>query len=112
MNTLAHRSMVRIALGTSAILLVPLVTTLVGDGPGWSVPDFVFAAVFLGGAGLLLEFAVRNPGNIVARAVAAAIGVAAIVLGEMDDAPGLMLFGSLLVIGTVALTARTAQRSE
>ena len=36
----------------------------------------------------------------------AAIGAAAIVLGEADDAPGLVLFGCLLVIGTVVLTVR------
>ena len=111
-NKPAHRSLALIALGTAVILLVPLVATLASDGPGWSVGDFVFAAILLAGTGLLLEFAARNPGNIVARAVAAAIGLAAIVLGEMDDAPGLMLFGGLIVVGTVALTARTAQRSE
>jgi hypothetical protein len=43
--------------------------------------------------------------------VATAIGVAAIVLGEADDAPGLVLFGGVLIVGTVALTIRTAQRS-
>lgn len=40
------------------------------------------------------------------------IGVAAIVLGEADDSPGLQLLGVLLVIGTVALGVRTAQRSK
>jgi hypothetical protein len=34
------------------------------------------------------------------------------VFGEADDAPGLMLFGGLLIIGTVALTIRTAVRNE
>ena len=37
---------------------------------------------------------------------------AAIVLGQADDAPGLVLFGGLLIVGTVALGVRTAQRSE
>jgi hypothetical protein len=46
------------------------------------------------------------------RSAAAAIGVAAIVLGEADDAPGLVLFGGLLIVGTIVLTVRTAQRSE
>lgn len=43
--------------------------------------------------------------------LAVAIGVAAVVFGEADDSPGLQGLGVLLVIGTVALSVRTAQRS-
>ncbi len=39
-----------------------------------------------------------------------ALGVAAIVLGEADDSPGLQLIGVLLVVGAVALGIKTAQR--
>ena len=42
--------------------------------------------------------------------LAAALGVAAIVYGERDDAPGLMLIGLLLIVGAVALVVRTVQR--
>ena len=73
------------------------------DEVDWGVFDFVFAGVLLGGTGLLLELAARKPRNLAYRAAAAAIGVAAIVLGEADDAPGLVLFGGLLIVGTVAL---------
>jgi hypothetical protein len=38
------------------------------------------------------------------------IGVAAVVLGEADDSPGLQLLGVLFVVGAVALGVRTAQR--
>ena len=51
----AYRSGVRIALVTAVVLLVPLVATLATDGEGWSLGDFVFAAVLLAGTGLLLE---------------------------------------------------------
>jgi hypothetical protein len=44
--------------------------------------------------------------------LAIAIGIAAIVLGEADDSPGLQLLGVLLVVGTVALGVRTARRGE
>ncbi len=44
--------------------------------------------------------------------LATAIGVAAIVLGEADDAPGLQRLGGLLIVGTVARGVRTAQRSK
>jgi hypothetical protein len=40
------------------------------------------------------------------------IAVPAIVFGEADDAPGLVLFGGLLIVGAVALAVRTALRSE
>ncbi len=107
----AYRSAVRVALVTACILLVPLVAMLFSDGASWSVPDFIMAGALLAGSGLLLELAVRNPRSIALRAAAIAIGAAAIVLGEADDAPGLVLFGGLLIAGTVALAIRTAQRS-
>ncbi len=42
----------------------------------------------------------------------AALGIAAVVAGEGDDAPGLQLLGVLLVVGAVALGVRTVQRSR
>jgi hypothetical protein len=106
-----HRSVVRVLLVTACILLVPLVLMQVDDGTNWSTADFVIAGVLLAGSGLLLELAVRQPRNIVVRAVTIAIGVAAMVLGNADDAPGLVLFGCLLVLGTVGLAVRAALRS-
>jgi hypothetical protein len=111
MSRSASRSAVRVALATAVILLVPLVWMQFDDDVHWSLFDFAVAGVLLGGTGLLLERAVRKPGNIAYKAAATAIGLAAIVLGELDDAPGLVLFGFLLIIGTVALAVRTAQRS-
>jgi hypothetical protein len=111
-STTAHRSAVRVALATAFILLLPLVAMQITDEVDWSLADFVVAGALLGGTGLLLELAVRKPGRLVYRAATTAIGVAAIVLGEADDAPGLVLFGGLLIIGTVALAVRTAQRSD
>ena len=93
---------------TAIVLLVPLVANQFTDGEGWGLGDFVFAAALLVGTGALLELAVRKPRSIALRAAAAAIGVAAIVFGEADDAPGLVLFGGLLIVGTVALAFRRA----
>jgi hypothetical protein len=108
----AHRSVVRVALATALVLLVPLVAMLISDGTDWGVFDFVFAGALVAGTGFLLELAARNPRSIALRVAAAAIGVVAIAFGEADDAPGLVLFGLLLVVGTVAMTVRTALRSE
>ena len=47
---------------------------------------------------------------ILASVLAVALGVAAVVLGEADDSPGLQGLGVLLVIGTVAFGVRTAKR--
>jgi hypothetical protein len=101
-----------VTLATALILLVPLVAMLITDEMAWGVADFVLAGALVAGTGLLLDLAARKPGNIASRAAAVAIGIAAIVFGEVDDAPGLVLFGGLLILGTVALTVRTAQRSE
>jgi hypothetical protein len=104
---------VRIALVTGLILLVPPVAMQFTDEVDWGVFDFVFAGILLGGGGLLLHrLAASKAGNVVYGALAGATGVAAIVLGEADDAPGLVLFGLLLILATVALVARTALRSE
>jgi hypothetical protein len=108
----AYRSVIRVALVTTLVLLVPLVGMLVSEDTQWSVADFVLAGVLLAGTGALLELAVRNPRNIALRVAAIAIGIAAMVFGNADDAPGLVLFGLLLIAGTVALAIRTALRSE
>ena len=71
-----------------------------------------FSPALLVGTGALLELAARKPRSIAFRAAAAAIGVAAIVFGEADDAPGLVLFGGLLIVGTVALAFGRAQRGS
>ncbi|MFD0200594.1 MULTISPECIES: hypothetical protein [Saccharothrix] len=38
--------------------------------------------------------------------VVIALGIAAVVFGEADDSPGLQGIGALLVLGTLAYTAR------
>ena len=113
MSRTAYRPAVRVALATAFILLLPLVAMQITDEVEWGLFDFVFAGVLLGGAGLLLHrLAAGRAGNVVYQAVAGALGVTAIVLGEADDAPGLVAFGGLLILATVALAVRTAQRSE
>jgi hypothetical protein len=49
---------------------------------------------------------------IVALLALAALGIAAVVLGESDDSPGLQGLGVLLVIGAVALGVRTVRRTR
>jgi len=105
------RSAIRVALVTTAVLLAPLVAMRFTDEVNWTPFDFAFAFVLLAGAGSLLELALKKPGRPVYRVSATALGVVAIVLGEADDAPGLVLFGLLLIGGTVALTIKRVRRS-
>ena len=112
MSNSTKRSVIRVALVTGLILLIPAVMMLISDDAAWGVFDFVFAGVLLAGTGLLLELAARKPRNLALQVGAVAIGVAAIGFGEADDAPGLVLFGLLLIVGTVALAVRTAVRSH
>ena len=110
--TKMNRPGVRVAAATALILLVPLAWMQFSDEVDWGVFDFALAAVLLGGTGMLHELAIRRPRNLAFRVAAVGIGVAAIVLGEADDAPGLVGFGLLLILGTLALAVRTAVRSE
>ena len=56
--------------------------------------------------------AARRPRSLAYRAAGIAIGVAACLFGDADDAPGLVLFGCLLIGGTLALAVRTRLRSQ
>ena len=92
------------------ILSLPLVAMLFTDDVVWSLADFVAAGVLLATIGVALELAMRKAGNLAAALGIAALGVAAAVLGEADDAPGLVLLGILLIASACALGVRTAQR--
>ena len=107
-----YRSAARVALGVALVLSLPLVAMLFTDEVVWSLADFVLAGALLATIGVALELAMRRAGNRSAAIGIAALGVAAAVLGEADDAPGLVLLGLLLVGSACALGVRTAQRSR
>lgn len=50
--------------------------------------------------------------TMLAALLATALGVAAVVLGEADDSPGLQGLGVLLIVGTVALGVRARRRRQ
>jgi hypothetical protein len=107
-----YRSAVRVALGVAFILSLPLVAMLVTDDVVWSPADFAVAGVLLATIGLALELAARKAGNLAAALGIAAVGAAAAMFGEADDAPGLVLIGILLIVSACALGVRIAQRSS
>ena len=111
-STTLSRPAVRVALGVALVLSLPLVAMLFTDEVVWSLADFVLAGVLLATIGVALELAVRKVGNLAAAIGIAALGVVAAVVGEADDAPGLVLLGLLLVGSACALGVRTAQRTR
>jgi peptidoglycan/LPS O-acetylase OafA/YrhL len=100
-----HRSAIRVALGVALILSLPFVAMQVTSDVVWSLADFVIAGVLLATLGVSLELAVRRAGNLAIAIGIAAVGVAAALIGESGDAPGLVLLGILLVVSACA-TAR------
>jgi hypothetical protein len=103
------RSAVRVTLGVAVMLALPAAATVLSDGAGWSLADFVLAGVLLTVVGIALELAVKRAGNLLAAVGIGALGVAAGVLGEADDAPGLVLMGILLIASACALGVRRAR---
>src|SRR5687767_5582285 len=111
-STTLYRSALRVALGVALVLSLPLVAMLFTDEVVWSLADFVLAGVLLATIGVALELALRKAGNLAVALGIAGLGVAAGVVGEADDAPGLVLLGLLLIASACALGVRTAQRTR
>jgi hypothetical protein len=107
-----YRSALRVVLGVGLILSVPLVAMLFTDQVVWSLSDFVLAGALLATIGVMIELVINRTGNRLTAIVIAAVGVAAAVLGNADDAPGLVLLGILLILsaGAVGLRAVQARR--
>ena len=103
------RSAVRVALGVALILSLPFAAMQISDDVVWSLADFVLAGVLLTVIGAALELAVRKAGNLPAAIGIGAVGVAAALLGEADDAPGLVLLGILLIASACTLGVRRAR---
>ena len=107
--TLRH-SIVRVALVTGAVLLIPLLGNLYVDGWNWHWYSFVAAGILLFGAGLTFEWvANKKKGNkeyrfAVGLAVAAAlvltwVNLAVGIVGEFDDHPVNLLYFAVPAVG-------------
>jgi len=114
------RSVVRVALVTAAILLVPLVAMQLSGGVAWSPADFAVAAVLIGGAGLLQQLTARRVSDLTYRAAAglalaagfllAWTALAVGVVREPDDPLNAMCAGVLAVGAVGAVLARGRPR--
>lgn len=111
-----NKNIIRIALMTAFILLLPLLAMQFTDEVAWDLADFAVAGTLLFGTGLTYELIARKAGNIAYRA---AIGVAVTaalllvwmnlavgIIGNEENPANLMYFGVLAVGIIGALIAR------
>lgn len=111
-----NKNIIRIALVTAFILLLPLLAMQFTDEVDWSLADFAVAGTLLFGAGLTYELIARKAGNIAYRvaigvAVATAlllvwINLAVGIIGNEKNPANLMYFGVLAVGIIGAIIAR------
>lgn len=114
--TVQHRNIIRIALVTACLLLVPLVAMQFTDDVVWTVFDFVVAGALLFCTGLAYELVARRSSRIAYRgAVAVALGTALFltwanlavgIIGSENEPANLMYFGVLAVGIVGAFAAR------
>jgi hypothetical protein len=115
-----NKNIIRIALVTAFILLIPLVAMQFTDEVDWSVFDFVSFGALLFGSGLAYELISRKAGNSAYRAaVGVALGAAFLlvwingavgIIGNEDHPVNLMYFGVLGVGLIGAFIARLRPR--
>jgi hypothetical protein len=89
-SSTAYGSVVRVALVTGLILLVPLVAMQFTGEVVWTLTDFLVAGMLLGGTGLALDLAVTSGGNVAYKAAAGLALVAALLLVWVNLAVGII----------------------
>lgn len=112
---------IRVALVTAILLLVPLAAMQFTSDVNWSPFDFVVAGALLFGSGLAYELVARKGGN---NAYRAAVGVAVAtalllawinlavgIIGGEDNPVNLMYFGVIAVMIVGAVIARLRPRA-
>jgi len=108
-----NKNIIRIALGTAFILLLPLLAMLFTNQVVWDLTDFIVAGALIFGTGLAYELVARKAGTrayrvAVGMALAAALllvwmNLAVGIIGSEDNPVNLMYFG-VLAIGILGAT--------
>ena len=102
-----NKALIRIALGTAFILLVPLVAMQFTDEVAWDLADFVVAGILLFGAGLAYELIATKAGNNAYRTAVGLAVVAALLLVWVNLAVGIIgneeTPANLMYIGVLAV---------
>jgi hypothetical protein len=103
-----NKNIIRIALATAFLLLIPLIAMQFTSEVNWTLSDFVVAGALLFGTGLTYELIARKSGSIAYRfavgiALAAAlllvwINLAVGIIGSENN-PANLMYGGVLVVG-------------
>jgi hypothetical protein len=111
-----NRNLVRIALATALILLIPLLAMQFTDEVDWTLADFAVAGALLFGTGLTYELVARKMGSVAYRVAIGVAVAAACILVWMNLAVGLigsehepanLMYVGVLAVGIVgAIAAR------
>jgi hypothetical protein len=113
-----NKNIIRIALVTACILLLPLIAMQFTEKVNWDLFDFVFMGVLLFGTGLAYELVARKNGKTPYRAAVGVALAAAFILVWVNAAVGIigdgtedlanaMYVGGVLAVGFIgALIAR------
>ena len=104
-NTMQHKHVVRPALATALLLLVPLVAMQFTDEVVWGLGDFVIMGALLFGTGFAYELITRKAGSTAYRAATGVALVAGLVLAWVNAAVGLLehAFPNLIYLGVLAI---------
>ena len=107
------KRILRIALATGLLLMVPLVAMQFTDEVNWTLGDFIAMGALLFGSGLTYELIARKGGSIAYRAaVGVAVGTGLIliwmnlavgIIGSEDN-PANALYGGVLIVGLIGST--------
>jgi hypothetical protein len=100
-----QRNIVRIAIGTGLILLVPLVAMQFTEEVNWGVFDFVAMGGLLFGTGLTYDVVARKGGTIAYRAAVGVACAAGLLLLWVNAAAGIIGDGpvNLMYLGVIAV---------
>ena len=113
-----YRSIVGVALGTVAILMIPFLGMRISDDWNWSLSDFIVMGALIFGAGLAYVLGTMKAGAVAYRvavgmALAAAfllvwLNLAVGLIGSEDNPANVMYFGVLAVgfLGAIAAELR------
>lgn len=105
-----HRTLLRLALATSVLLLVPATAMLVSDAVDWTLLDFILAATAIFGTGLAHVVVTRQRGGALYRCAAGLALMSTLLLVWLNGAVGLIgserndfnaLYGLVLAVGVV-----------
>jgi len=114
-----RNSILRLALGTSLLLLIPLIAMQFSEEVNWTLSDFIFAGTLLFGTGFMYKIITRNSSETVYRIAIGFslftglcliwVNLAVGIIGNENNAINILYFGIIAVglIGALYVRFKT-----